>query len=83
VLAGAVDEVEGGVLQMGNVSAVYGDWNLGVFGNVGDIRGSGVTVVPQSELDTKCELFRPMFESIVGKDGVDAASVGGVESLRY
>jgi carboxylesterase type B len=73
VLVGAYDEVSGGVLQMGNVSAVFGDWNLGVLGNVGEVRGSGVTVVPQSDLDTRCELFRPMFESIVGKDGVSAA----------
>lgn len=70
VLAGAYDEEKGGVLRMENGSEVRGDWNLGVIGDVGDVRGSGVTVLPQREFDGKCELFRPMYESTVGKDGM-------------
>ncbi|RAR00095.1 alpha beta-hydrolase [Stemphylium lycopersici] len=70
VLVGAYDLVSGGVYQDGNASVVAGDWNLGVFGNVGSVRGSGVTVLPQSELDYRCSLFRPLFEAVVGSGGM-------------
>jgi carboxylesterase type B len=70
VLEGAYGEVGGGVLNMGNGSVARGDWNLGVIGDVGSARGSGVTVLSQRDFDKKCELFRPMYESIVGKDGM-------------
>ncbi|OAL02073.1 alpha/beta-hydrolase [Phaeosphaeriaceae sp. SRC1lsM3a] len=68
VLVGAYDETNGGVLRMGNKTEVTGDWSLGVFGDVGHVRGSGVTVLPQRDFDARCELFRPIFESVGGKD---------------
>jgi carboxylesterase type B len=70
VLEGAYDEVEGGVLTMGNGSLIEGDWSLGVLGDVGDVKGSGVTVLPQSAVDARCELFRPLFEAIGGEGAI-------------
>jgi carboxylesterase type B len=68
VLEGAYDETAGGLLSMGNGSALKGDWSLGVLGDVGDVKGSGVTVLPQSALDARCELFRPLYQTIGGVD---------------
>jgi hypothetical protein len=62
--------VTGGVLTTGNGSAIEGDWSLGVLGDVGSVRGSGVTVLPQKQLDARCELFRPLYEAIGGKDAI-------------
>jgi carboxylesterase type B len=73
VLSGAYDMVHGGVLWMGNGSEFMGDWNLGVLGDVGNVKGSGVTVLPQRDLDARCALFRPLFEAVVGKDGFAAS----------
>lgn len=72
---GAYDEVAGGVLQMGNGSELTRDWNLGLLGDVGSVTGSDVTILPQRDLDAKCQLFRPLFEAVVGKDGIPASSV--------
>ncbi|KAI4621207.1 uncharacterized protein J4E87_006835 [Alternaria ethzedia] len=70
VLVGAYDFVAGGVYQDQNATVVEGDWNLGVLGDVGGVRGSGVTVLPQSDLDYRCSLFRPIFEANVGPQGI-------------
>ncbi|KAH6235186.1 hypothetical protein HBI42_020270 [Parastagonospora nodorum] len=70
VLEGAYDEVGGGVLKMGNESLIEGDWSLGVLGDVGDVKGSGVTVLPQSAVDARCELFRPLFEAVGGEGAI-------------
>jgi carboxylesterase type B len=70
VLVGAYEQVTGGVLTTGNGSAIEGDWSLGVLGDVGSVRGSGVTVLPQKQLDARCELFRPLYEAIGGKDAI-------------
>ena len=70
VLVGAYDMVSGGVYQDDNATVLAGDWNLGVFGDVGDVRGSGVTVLPQSGVDYRCSLFRPLFEAVVGSEGL-------------
>jgi len=70
VLVGAYDFVAGGVYQDQNATAVEGYWNLGVLGDVGGVRGSGVTVLPQSDLDYRCSLFRPIFEANVGPQGI-------------
>jgi len=67
VLEGPYDESGGGVLKMGNGSLIEGDWSLGVLGDVGSVKGSGVTVLPQSAVDKRCELFRPMFEAVGGE----------------
>jgi carboxylesterase type B len=72
VLVGAYEQVSGGVLTMENGSVVEGDWSLGVLGDVGNVRGSGVTVLPQREVDARCELFRPLYEAIGGADAIAA-----------
>jgi acetylcholinesterase len=73
ILSGAYDQVSGGLLLNANATVVQGDWNLGVLGDVGRVRGSGVTVLPQSQLDYRCKLYRPIFEAVVGKDGLPPA----------
>lgn len=70
ILQGANDQVLGGIFRDQNSSALAGDWNLGVFGDVGNVRGSGVTVLPQSQLDHRCSLFQPIFEAVVGPAGI-------------
>ncbi|KAH7093540.1 Carboxylesterase [Paraphoma chrysanthemicola] len=70
VLYGANEQVRGGLLISANGTVVAGDWNLGVLGDVGRVRGSGVTVLPQSQLDTRCALYRPIFDAVVGRAGL-------------
>jgi hypothetical protein len=70
VLLGVGEVGEGGVLTAANGSAVTGEWNLGVLGDVGEAKGSGVTVVRAGEVDGKCELFREMYVSTVGEEGM-------------
>jgi acetylcholinesterase len=73
VLAGASDLVAGGVYQDQNGTVVEGDWNLAVLGDVGDVRGSGAIVVRQSDVDFRCSLYRPIYEALVGAEGMPAA----------
>ncbi|KAF2029590.1 alpha/beta-hydrolase, partial [Setomelanomma holmii] len=70
ILYGAYEQVNGGLLLSNNGTVVQGDWNLGVLGDVARARGSGVTVLPQSQLDYRCGLYRPIFEAVVGKEGL-------------
>lgn len=70
VLLGASNFTLGGVYLDGNGTARQGDWNLGVLGDVGNVMGGGVTVLRQNELDNRCALFRPLFEAVVGKEGM-------------
>ncbi|CAO2647395.1 Nn.00g083170.m01.CDS01 [Neocucurbitaria sp. VM-36] len=70
ILFGASEQVRGGLYFDQNATAVEGDWNLGGFGDVGNVRGSGVTVLPQSEFDYRCNLFKPIFQAIVGAEGM-------------
>lgn len=65
VLVGAYTEQVGGYYQSGNGSVVAGSWDLGVLGNVGDVMASGVTVVPQADVDARCALFAPVYEAIL------------------
>jgi acetylcholinesterase len=68
ILSGADDQVRGGLYIGSNLTS--GEWNLGVLGDVGDVRGGGVTVLPQTRLDYRCNLFRPIFETVVGSAGM-------------
>ncbi|KAF2127653.1 alpha/beta-hydrolase [Dothidotthia symphoricarpi CBS 119687] len=70
VLSGASEQVRGGLLTDQTAGVVPGDWNVGVLGDVGRVKGSGVTVLPQSDLDFKCSLYRPVYEAIVGSAGM-------------
>lgn len=70
IFFGISEQVRGGLLMDADENVVQGDWNLGVIGDVGRVRGSGVTVLPQSELDYRCNLFRPLYEAVVGSAGM-------------
>lgn len=74
ILQGAYDQVRGGILRDQNSTVLAGDWNLGVFGDVGNVRGSGVTVLPQSQLDYRCSILRPIYEAVVGAAGIPPSS---------
>lgn len=74
ILYGASEQVLGGLFQNQNGTVLKGDWNLGVLGDVGKVRGSGVTVLPQSGIDYRCSLFRPIFEAVVGAQGMPPSS---------
>lgn len=69
ILQGSSDQVLGGIFQDRINTVVKGNWNLGVFGDVGNARGSGVTILPQSDVDFRCGLFKPIYEAIVGPNG--------------
>ena len=71
---GAYEQMRGGMFQDQNASVVKGEWSLGVFGDVGYVRGSGVTVLPQSGLDYRCGLLRPIYEAVVGAGGMPPSS---------
>jgi hypothetical protein len=68
ILTGAYDQVSGGVYFGSNLTS--GDWNMAVLGDVGDVRGGGVTVLPQTQLDYRCSLFSPIFEAMLGSAGM-------------
>jgi hypothetical protein len=68
VLTGPYDQTPGG-LYFGS-TLTSGDWNMGVIGDVGNVLGGGVTVLPQSRLDYRCNLFRPIFEAVTGSAGM-------------
>ena len=73
-MSGASTQVRGGLYQdlLGNVRR--GDWNIGVLGDVADVKGSGVTVLPQSDLDSKCAIYLPIFKALVGARGIPPTS---------
>ncbi|THZ89003.1 alpha/beta-hydrolase [Aureobasidium pullulans] len=59
------DGLLGGVLTSSNETVLQGQWNLGVLGDVGEVKGSGVTVLPQSIADGRCALFAPVYEALL------------------
>jgi carboxylesterase type B len=63
VLVGAEQVVVGGVYQDASGEAVDGTWNTGLFGNRDNALSSGVTVIDQSEVDSRCALFEPIYEA--------------------
>ena len=70
VLSGAYDQVTGGWYYGTSGNLTSGDWNLGVLGDIGRVKGSGVTVLPQSQLDVRCNLFKPIYQAFVGTAGI-------------
>lgn len=66
VLQGASSQILGGVFQDQNATVVKGDWNLAVLGDVGNVGGSGATVLPQSDFDHRCSLYRPIYQANAG-----------------
>lgn len=66
VLSGAYDQVIDGIYYGDSGNATAGSWDLGVLGDVGGLRSGGVTVLPQSQIDYRCSLFKPIYQAIVG-----------------
>lgn len=57
VIVGINTTQVGGVYTDAKGGVSTGAWDLGVFGNQGDGLGSGITVIDQSMVDSKCPLF--------------------------
>lgn len=70
VLLGAYSQGVDGLYYDNSSDVTTGDWNLGVLGDVGKVRGGGVTVLPQSQLDFRCGLYKPIYLAIVGTEGM-------------
>jgi hypothetical protein len=70
VLSGAYNQVTDGLYYGSSGNVTTGDWNLGVLGDVGNVRGGGVTVLPQSQVDYRCNLYRPIYQALVGTAGM-------------
>lgn len=64
VLSGAYEYVEGGVYSDAQGNVLEGAWDLGLFGNIGDAMGSGVTVIDQSDVDYRCGFWVPVYEAV-------------------
>ncbi|CAD0027308.1 unnamed protein product, partial [Aureobasidium pullulans] len=65
VYSTAFDGVLGGVFTSSNETVLQGEWSLGVLGDVGEVKGSGVTVLAQSVADGRCALFAPVYEALL------------------
>ena len=74
VLSGAYDQVVDGLYYSSDGNATAGEWNLGVLGDVGNVRTGAVTVLPQSKLDFRCNLYKPIYQAIVGMSGIPTFS---------
>ncbi|KAI4731119.1 alpha/beta-hydrolase [Aureobasidium sp. EXF-10728] len=64
VHAATSDGSLGGILTSPDGTVQQGDWNLGILGDVGNILGSGVTVLPAAAIDGRCALFAPVYEAL-------------------
>ena len=70
MLYGAYDQVVDGIYYDGGGNVTAGAWDLGVLGDVGRVRGAGVTVLPQTQLDYRCSLWKPLYQANVGSAGM-------------
>lgn len=70
VLSGAYDQVIDGIYYGSSGNVTVGEWNLGVLGDVGNVRSGGVTVMPQSLFDYRCSLYKPIYQALVGAAGI-------------
>ncbi|KAI6810773.1 alpha/beta-hydrolase [Hortaea werneckii] len=70
VLVGASSMQTGGQYLSSNGSVLSGTWDLGLWGNRGDVMSGGVTVIDQLEVDYRCQLFEPIYEMIAGTIGM-------------
>ncbi|KAK4505975.1 hypothetical protein PRZ48_003940 [Zasmidium cellare] len=62
VLFGANSEIEGGIVLAENGTHLAGAVNLAVFGDRGDVAGSGVTVIDSNEVDFRCGVYAATYE---------------------
>jgi acetylcholinesterase len=74
VLSGASEQVTGGWYYGTSGNVTVGDWDLGVLGDVGRVKGTGVMVSPQSQLDYRCNLYKPIYQAVVGTAGIPPSS---------
>lgn len=74
VLAGAYNQAVDGLYYNNDGNVTVGDWDLGVLGDVGKVKGGGVTVMPQSQFDYRCSLYKPIYQAIVGTPGIPTSS---------
>lgn len=65
VLVGAEQLELGGVYTDAAGSIVEGSWDLGLFGNRYEAMSSGISVIEQAEVDYRCELFAPLYLSVL------------------
>lgn len=65
VLVGAYAQEPGGFYQDQAANVLNGTWDVGLLGNRKDALSSGVTVIPQEEVDYKCALFAPYYQAIL------------------
>ncbi|KAF1931340.1 alpha/beta-hydrolase [Didymella exigua CBS 183.55] len=70
VLSGAYDSAVGGIYYGSSGNATGGDWNLAVLGDVGRVKGGGATIYPQRQLDYRCNLYKPIYQALVGSAGI-------------
>lgn len=70
VLNGAYGQAVGGLYYDNSGNVTSGEWDLAVLGDVGAVKGGGVTVLPQSQFDYRCSLYKPIYQAIVGTAGM-------------
>lgn len=68
VLVGAHDVGMGGTYIDEYGRSVEGAYDLAVLGNRHNILSSGVTMIDQEEVDSRCGLFLPIYEAIMAMD---------------
>lgn len=61
VLVGTDSNATGGILTDSTGATESGSFDLGVWGNRGNVLGSGITVIAQSEVDSRCQVFNEIY----------------------
>ena len=64
---GSPVSVPGGLYLGANNTVVKGDFDLGVFGTVGNVQGGGVTVIAQSDVDYRCAALMPIYNAVLSR----------------
>ncbi|KAH7132542.1 Carboxylesterase family-domain-containing protein [Dendryphion nanum] len=74
ILSGIYDQTKGGVYRSANSSLLRGTFDLAVLGDVGNVKGSGATIVDSKTLDWRCGIWREVYEKYAGKDAMPPGS---------
>ena len=69
VLVGANGTESGGLLLSSASAILPGSFDLGLFGDRGEVPASGVTVIDQAEVDYRCGVFEGILDTIAGTSG--------------
>ena len=70
MLSGAYDSAMDGIHYEASGNATIGDWNLAVLGDVGRVKSGGATIFPQRQLDYRCNLYKTIYQAVVGTAGI-------------